>query len=66
MLKGLVSLLFVSLAVGQIALYKNSERANGAGKMPLVNAEDLQYYGVFTMGTPAQPGIKLIFDTGSD
>eukprot|EP00828_Plagiopyla_frontata_P041648 TRINITY_DN5_c0_g1_i1.p1 TRINITY_DN5_c0_g1~~TRINITY_DN5_c0_g1_i1.p1 ORF type:complete len:380 (+),score=44.35 TRINITY_DN5_c0_g1_i1:65-1204(+) len=66
MLRELISLLLLSLTVSQIQIHRNADRANGAGKMPLVNGQDMQYYGVFTMGTPAQPGIKLIFDTGSD
>eukprot|EP00828_Plagiopyla_frontata_P000569 TRINITY_DN0_c196_g1_i9.p1 TRINITY_DN0_c196_g1~~TRINITY_DN0_c196_g1_i9.p1 ORF type:complete len:323 (-),score=34.33 TRINITY_DN0_c196_g1_i9:58-1026(-) len=39
--------------------------SNGAGKLPLDNFDDFQYYGNFELGTPAQK-TTLITDTGSN
>ena len=53
MLKAIISLLLLSVVFGQIQIHRKGERANGAGNLTLVNGQDMQYYGVFTMGTPA-------------
>ena len=68
MQKLLILLVLCPLIFSQIKLEKRQRErtSNSAGNFSLSNVQDFEYYGIFTVGTPAQAGQKLILDTGSD
>ena len=67
-MKYLLLLLCVTFGMSQMVLERRHRHrvSNSAGNFTMSNLQDFEYFANLTLGTPPQPNIRFVFDTGSD